>query len=73
MQSGGSRIAIVQSMRGLSAYRNHHVTELKKAAHRCHRNRVRQDLKLVVREALDEADFETQPMKAEALDAWDIY
>lgn len=73
MQSGKSHTAIVQSMEGLSFYRNHHITEMKKAAHRRHRNRVRQDLKLMARGVIDPDEFEDQPIKSEALDTWDVW
>ncbi len=73
MQSGSSHVAIVQSMEGLRLYRDHNVTEMKRAAHQRHRSRVKQDLRLIAREAMDEDDFQPQPIKSEALDTWDVW
>lgn len=60
-------------MEGLSFYRDHNVTEMKKAAHRKHRSRVKQDLKLIARGAKDADDFDGNPINSEALNSWDIW
>lgn len=73
MQGGSSQTAIVQSLEGLGPYRDHNVTAMKKAAHRRHRNRVRQELRMVSRGVIDADEFDGQAAKSEVLDAWDIY
>ena len=73
MQHGESHLPIVGDMHGLSFYRGNHATYLKRQAQRTHRRRVKTDLKLVARQAMDSDDFEGQPMKSEACDTWKIW
>lgn len=73
MQSGKSHHPIVGDMHGLSAYRGATATWFKRAAHRCHRSRVKSDLKLVARDAMDAEDFDGAPVRSEAVDAWDLW
>lgn len=73
MQHGESHKPIVGDMHGLSPYRGSYATWAKRNAHRTHRHRVSADLKLIAREALSPDDFETQPIKTEACDAWDLW
>ncbi len=73
MQAGSSHFPIVGCMKGLSPYRGAYASFLKHAAHRCHRARVKSDLKLVARQVMDSDDFDGNPVRSEACDAWDIY
>lgn len=73
MQHGESHAPIVGDMHGLSFYRGAYATYAKRKAQRTHRHRVNIDMKLIAREAMNEDDFETQSIKSEACDAWDIW
>lgn len=73
MQHGASHLAIVQSMKGLQAYRGDYATYCKRRSQRAHRHRVNVDLKLIARGAVDAEEFDDQPMNTEACNAWDIW
>jgi len=56
-------------MKGLAPYRGKRVTELKRAAHQSHRARIRMDL----RKAAMDPEFDLDQTAYENLDTWDVW